>query len=57
MCWGVNCAFGPIELTETVRTICQSWPRLISALPNAGLPIMVHGKPHFPMGPADFAKA
>jgi 5-methyltetrahydrofolate--homocysteine methyltransferase len=53
---GVNCAFGPIELTETVRTICQTWPRLVSALPNAGLPIMVEGKPHFPMGPADFVR-
>jgi 5-methyltetrahydrofolate--homocysteine methyltransferase len=53
---GVNCAFGPIELTETVRTIAGSWPRYVSALPNAGLPIMVNGKPVFPMGPADFMK-
>src|SRR5205823_11830207 len=41
---GVNCAFGPPELTETVRYIAQNWPRLVSALPNAGLPIMVDGK-------------
>jgi 5-methyltetrahydrofolate--homocysteine methyltransferase len=53
---GANCAFGPIELTETVRTLCQTWPRMLSALPNAGLPIMVEGKPHFPMGPADFTR-
>jgi 5-methyltetrahydrofolate--homocysteine methyltransferase len=53
---GVNCAFGPIELTETVKTIAKTWPRYVSALPNAGLPIMVHGKPVFPMGPADFMK-
>jgi len=53
---GVNCAFGPIELTETVRTICETWPRLVSALPNAGLPVMVDGKPHFPMNPTDFTK-
>jgi 5-methyltetrahydrofolate--homocysteine methyltransferase len=53
---GVNCAFGPVELTETVRTIAGSWPRYVSALPNAGLPIMVNGKPVFPMGPADFMK-
>ncbi len=53
---GVNCAFGPYELTETVRTICQTWPRLVSALPNAGLPVMVDGKSHFPMNPADFTK-
>jgi 5-methyltetrahydrofolate--homocysteine methyltransferase len=53
---GVNCAFGPPELTETVRTICDTWPRLVSALPNAGLPIMVDGKSHFPMTPPDFTK-
>ncbi len=53
---GVNCAFGPVELTETVRTIAKHWPRYVSALPNAGLPIMVHGKPVFPMNPADFMK-
>ena len=53
---GVNCAFGPYELTETVRTICQTWPRLVSALPNAGLPVMVNGKSHFPMNPTDFTK-
>ncbi|HEX8911289.1 MAG TPA: methionine synthase [Humisphaera sp.] len=53
---GVNCAFGPPELTDTVRHICDNWPRLVSALPNAGLPIMVDGKSHFPMTPPDFAK-
>src|SRR5258706_8384958 len=53
---GLNCAFGPTELTETVRYIAEHWPRFVSALPNAGLPIMVDGKPHFPMGPADFTK-
>ena len=53
---GVNCAFGPQELTETVRYITSNWPRLVSALPNAGLPVMVDGKSHFPMGPADFTK-
>jgi 5-methyltetrahydrofolate--homocysteine methyltransferase len=53
---GLNCAFGPFELTETVRYIAEHWPRMVSALPNAGLPIMVDGKSHFPMGPADFVK-
>lgn len=54
---GVNCAFGPVELTDTVKYITNNWPRLVSALPNAGLPIYVEGKAHFPMGPADFGKA
>jgi 5-methyltetrahydrofolate--homocysteine methyltransferase len=54
---GVNCAFGPTELSETVRHIAENWPRLVSALPNAGLPIMDEkGRATFPMGPADFTK-
>jgi 5-methyltetrahydrofolate--homocysteine methyltransferase len=53
---GLNCAFGPTELTEAVRYIAQNFPKPVSALPNAGLPIMVDGKTHFPMGPADFTK-
>src|SRR5213078_3321389 len=55
-CLGVNCAFGPYDLAESTRYIAENWPRLVSALPNAGLPIMVDGKSHFPMGPADFTK-
>jgi len=53
---GLNCAFGPIELMDSVRTIAHSWPRYISCLPNAGLPIMVNGKGVFPMKAPDFAK-
>jgi 5-methyltetrahydrofolate--homocysteine methyltransferase len=53
---GVNCAFGPPELTETVRFISENWKGLVSALPNAGLPIMVDGKSVFPMNPTDFTK-
>src|SRR3984957_12446448 len=41
---GLNCAFGPNELTEIVRQIGEEWPRLTSALPNAGMPITVEGK-------------
>ncbi|QOV89054.1 methionine synthase [Humisphaera borealis] len=53
---GLNCAFGPTELTETMKYITGNWPKLVSALPNAGLPIMVDGKSVFPMNPADFTK-
>ncbi len=53
---GVNCGFGPPELSETVRFISENWPRFVSALPNAGLPIMVNGKSHFPMNPDDFTR-
>ena len=53
---GLNCAFGPSELTESSRYITENWPKYTSALPNAGLPVMIDGKPHFPMGPADFTR-
>ncbi len=53
---GLNCAFGPYDLAESTRYIAEHWPRLVSVLPNAGLPVMVEGKSHFPMTPADFTK-
>jgi 5-methyltetrahydrofolate--homocysteine methyltransferase len=53
---GLNCAFGPYELSETVRFISENWPRWVSVLPNAGLPVYVEGKAHFPMKPADYVK-
>src|SRR2546421_1031426 len=53
---GLNCAFGPYDLAESTRYIAEHWPRFVSVLPNAGLPVMVEGKSHFPMGPADFTK-
>ncbi len=28
---GLNCAFGPVELTEVVRYVAANWPRLVSA--------------------------
>ncbi|HEX8325201.1 MAG TPA: methionine synthase, partial [Tepidisphaeraceae bacterium] len=53
---GLNCAFGPIELMDSVRTIANTWPRYVSCLPNAGMPIMIDGRARFPMTPPDFAK-
>ncbi|HMB94429.1 MAG TPA: homocysteine S-methyltransferase family protein, partial [Tepidisphaeraceae bacterium] len=53
---GLNCAFGPIELSESARYIAANYPKYVAAWPNAGLPIFVEGKPHFPMKPDDFAK-
>ena len=52
---GLNCAYGPQELSEAVRTIAGIWPGYVSVLPNAGLPVMVDGQSHFPLGPKDFA--
>src|SRR5690606_21911278 len=52
---GVNCAYGPQELSEAIQAICRLWPRYVSVLPNAGLPVMIDGRSSFPLGAADFA--
>jgi 5-methyltetrahydrofolate--homocysteine methyltransferase len=49
---GLNCATGPQEMAEHVRWLSQNWPGLISCQPNAGLPELVDGQTHYPLGPA-----
>ena len=56
-CLGLNCATGPAEMGEHVHYFAENWPRYISLLPNAGIPITVDGQAHFPLKPDDFAKA
>ena len=54
---GLNCAFGPFDLAESTRYFAERWPRLVSVLPNAGMPIMDEkGRTTFPMTPPDFTK-
>src|SRR5580704_4872289 len=52
---GMNCATGPQEMAEHVRWLAGNWPALLSVQPNAGLPELVDGETHFPLGPADLA--
>lgn len=53
---GLNCATGPIEMTEHVAYLSKHWDRLISVIPNAGLPVMVEGKTCFPLTPESFTE-
>ncbi len=53
---GLNCATGPTELTQHVQYFAHHWPRFVSVLPNAGMPLTVGGHAHFPLGPADFTR-
>lgn len=53
---GLNCATGPQEMSEHVRYLGESWPRYISVLPNAGLPQLVDGHPHYPLSPDEMAR-
>ena len=50
---GLNCATGPHEMAEHVRWLAGNWPGLLSVQPNAGLPELVDGETHFPLGPAE----
>ncbi len=53
---GLNCATGPQEMSEHVRYLAQHCSRLISVLPNAGLPQVVAGQTHFPLSPEELAR-
>jgi 5-methyltetrahydrofolate--homocysteine methyltransferase len=53
--FGLNCATGPQEMSEHVRTLSQQWPRYISVLPNAGLPENDGGKAVYKLTPEALA--
>ena len=53
---GLNCATGPQEMAEHVRWLSENWPGLISVQPNAGLPELVDGQTHYPLGPGELAE-
>ncbi len=52
---GLNCATGPQEMSEHVRWLGENWPGLISVVPNAGLPEVVDGAPHYPLAPKELS--
>ncbi|MEL6962842.1 MAG: methionine synthase [Pseudomonadota bacterium] len=52
---GLNCATGPQEMAEHLRYLSENWRGLISVLPNAGLPELVDGQTHYPLGPDELA--
>ncbi len=52
---GLNCATGPQEMAEHVRYLSRNWPGKISVQPNAGLPELVDGKTHYPLGAEEMA--
>ena len=53
---GLNCATGPQEMAEHVKWLRENWPGLISVQPNAGLPELVDGQTHYPLGPDEIAR-
>ncbi|MGD2062303.1 MAG: methionine synthase [Nitrospirota bacterium] len=53
---GMNCATGPAEMSDHIRTLCHDSDRLIICCPNAGLPENVDGHAVYPLGPAELAR-
>lgn len=51
---GLNCATGPVEMSEHIAYLSKHWDRFISVIPNAGLPVLIEGKTHFPLQPESF---
>ncbi len=51
--FGVNCATGPREMSEHVRTLADTCPVPMFVMPNAGIPENVGGHPHYPLTPED----
>ncbi|MFM1937992.1 MAG: hypothetical protein RLZZ320_850, partial [Actinomycetota bacterium] len=54
---GMNCATGPSEMSEHLRTLSQNSNVGISCMPNAGLPILKDGGAYYPLSPEELAKA
>ncbi|MBU0719291.1 MAG: homocysteine S-methyltransferase family protein, partial [Planctomycetes bacterium] len=53
---GINCATGPERMSEHVHYLGAHCDRLLIVQPNAGLPQLVDGKPHYPLTPEEFAR-
>jgi 5-methyltetrahydrofolate--homocysteine methyltransferase len=54
---GMNCATGPVEMTEHLRYLAQHARTFLSALPNAGLPTVVDGHTHYDLTAPGLADA
>ena len=53
---GMNCATGPKEMSEHVRTLIENSPKPVLVMPNAGMPENIGGKAHYHLTPEEFAK-
>ncbi len=52
---GLNCATGPREMAPHIEYLSRHARVGISVLPNAGLPELVDGNTHYPLGPDELA--
>ncbi|GGI02623.1 methionine synthase [Egicoccus halophilus] len=54
---GMNCATGPEDMREHVRTLSRHSRLPISVIPNAGIPYLEDGETIYPLDPAGLAAA
>ncbi len=54
---GLNCATGPAEMSEHLRTLSKAATVGISCMPNAGLPVLTSEGAHYPLSPEELADA
>ncbi|MER5852903.1 methionine synthase [Streptomyces sp. NPDC002012] len=54
---GLNCATGPAEMSEHLRYLSRHSRIPISAMPNAGLPVLTKDGAHYPLTEAELADA
>src|SRR5579859_7291585 len=52
---GLNCSTGPEHMREPIRYLAEHASRLVSCIPNAGLPLNVDGQAVYPLEPEPFA--
>jgi 5-methyltetrahydrofolate--homocysteine methyltransferase len=52
---GLNCATGPVEMSEALRHLSGASRVPIACIPNAGLPSVVDGKMHYDLTPDGLA--
>src|SRR5580693_2213037 len=53
---GLNCATGPVEMSEALRHLSSASRVPIACVPNAGLPSVVDGQMHYDLTPEDLAE-
>ncbi|UGQ10680.1 methionine synthase [Yinghuangia sp. ASG 101] len=54
---GLNCATGPAEMSEHLRHLARHAQIGVSAMPNAGLPVLTKDGAHYPLSPEELADA
>lgn len=54
---GMNCATGPLEMSDHIRHLCEVSPYFVSCIPNAGIPENVGGKSHYHLSPEALTKS